>query len=217
MPDPPVAIELLNELDRNGVLRRADSTVEFIHESIRDYFAAVKMMDWPLAEAIGNAPRLIWRHITPAFNEYQVDSGMTLPFTMITGLRSDPGTFVVALAERNLVLAAECYAEAPTAGAGKYLTNILHALLRHWQPSRRWIACQCIGRARLRGRELIGSLLELVHSDTEIYVQDAAALALGRIGDRQAIRQLVLEALAEEATTEWRGSSAWHCRYSVET
>ena len=40
MPDPPNALELLKEAEQNGVLRRALGTVEWTHESIRDYFVS---------------------------------------------------------------------------------------------------------------------------------------------------------------------------------
>jgi HEAT repeat protein len=194
MPDPPAAIELLEEAARNGILRRADATAEFAHESIRDYFAAAEMARWPLTQASTNAPALIWRQVTPDFSEYRVDSSLVGSLTMAAGLRDDPESFVRALAERNLLIAAYCYAEAPTPGAADYLAGLLRAMLQHWQPARRWIACQCTGQAGLRGQDLITSLLELARSDTEVFVRDAAARALGRIGDHHTIKQLVTDA-----------------------
>ena len=199
MPDPPAAIELLEEVARNGVIRRADATVEFTHESIRDYFAAVEISGWPLAEIITSAPPLIWRQVTPGFDEYRVSWSMFGPLTMLAGLRNDPELLVCALADRNPLIAAYCHAEAPTTRAADYLTGLLRSILQHWHPARRWIGCQCVGQARLSTQDVIASLLELIRSDAEVAVRDAAARALGRIGDHQAIRQLVAEALADSA------------------
>ena len=197
MPDPPAATELLEEAARNGIIRRADATVEFAHESIKDYFAAVEMVDWPLTQTVTNLPALRWRQVRLAFDEYRVDSSMTGPLTMIAGLRDDPEPLVRALADRNLLIAANCYAQAPTTGAADHLAGLLRPMLQHWQPVRRWIGCQCVGQAGLRRQDLVSSLLELVRSDTETFVRDAAARALGRIDDYRTIQQLVTDALAD--------------------
>ena len=197
MPDPPAATELLEEVARNGVIRRADVTVEFSHESIRDYFAAVEIANWPLAKTAASAPPLIWRQVEPDFHEYSVDSSMAGPLTMIAGLRNDPAPLVRAIADRNLIVAAYCHAEAPTLSGADYLAGLLQPMLQHWHPARRWIGCQCAGQAGLRSQNLVTSLLELARSDNEVFVRDAAARALGRAGDHEAIQQLVTDALAD--------------------
>jgi HEAT repeat protein len=202
MPDPPVATELLEEVARNGVVRRAEATVEFTHESIRDYFAAVAMADWPLAETVISAPRLIWRQVTPDFYEYRVNSSMVGPLIMTVGLRNDPEPLVRALADRNVLVAARCHAEVPTQSGADYLAGLLLPMLQHWQVARRWIGCQCVGLAGLRSQDVVTSLLDLIRSDTEVLVGDAAARALGRIGDHETIRQLVTEALADTAVRD---------------
>jgi HEAT repeat protein/Tfp pilus assembly protein PilF len=197
MPDPPAATELLEEAARNGIIRRADATVEFAHESIRDYFAAVEMVDWPLTRTVTNLHALIWRHVRPDLREYRVGSSMAGPITMIAGLCDNPEPLVRALADRNLLIAASCHAEAPTTGAADYLAGLLRPMLQHWQPARRWIGCQCLGQAGLQSENLIASLLELAWHDPEWQVRDAAARALGRIDDHRTIQQLVTDALTD--------------------
>jgi HEAT repeat protein len=199
MPDPPAATELLEEVARNGVIRRSNATIEFSHESIRDYFAAGEIAGWPLAEIVTIAPPLIWRQVTPGFDEYRVSSSMAGPLIMLAGLRNDPELLVCALADRNPLIAAYCHAEAPTQRAADYLTSVLRSMLQDRHPARRRIGCQCIGQAKLSTQDVVASLLERIRSDAEIAVRDAAARALGRIGDHQAIRQLVAEALADTA------------------
>ena len=43
MPDPPAAKALLDEAVHNGVLRRVENSLEFMHQSVQDYFAAVQL------------------------------------------------------------------------------------------------------------------------------------------------------------------------------
>ena len=200
MPDPPAAAPFLQELADNGILRRSLGTLEFSHESIRDYFAAVALSGQPVTETVARTPRLVWRHIEPQFYEYEIRSNWVAALIMAAGLASDPEPLISALADRHPLAAAYCHAEVSTAGTGSTLHAEIRTLLEHPRAVRRWIGCQCAGVAGLHVADLIASLVERMRSDPDSSVQGAAARALGRLGDRETIGSLVAQALAAEST-----------------
>src|SRR5262249_20462429 len=50
MPNPPAAKSLVEEAVQNGVLRRAEGGIEFLHETVQDFFAALAISTLPLPD-----------------------------------------------------------------------------------------------------------------------------------------------------------------------
>jgi hypothetical protein len=197
MPDPPNALELLREAEQNGVLRRALETVEWTHESIRDYFAASRLGAWTAAEISDVAPRLLWRHVRLGWTDMTVTGRFVGPIVMAAGLSHTPLELLTALARRNLMLAALCHAEAPSAAGVDLLLEHVRPMLADPSVNRRWVACQCVRLARIRHEDAVGPLVELALHERDDQVRRAAARALGRVGDEGVVERLVEAALDE--------------------
>jgi ElaB/YqjD/DUF883 family membrane-anchored ribosome-binding protein len=94
MPNPPVAKALLDEIVNNNVLRRIGNNLEFMHESVQDYFAAVHL------ESLGfehNEVRECLRY--NAWDEAVL---------ILAGLMDDAGPLIEALAPLDPFLAVRC-------------------------------------------------------------------------------------------------------------
>ena len=78
MPEDWTVSDFLNEAVYNGVLRKVDNTLEFMHQSVQDYFTALAMENWTIEQIIKVIPPFVWRHINLGGNSVQGARGEQL-------------------------------------------------------------------------------------------------------------------------------------------
>jgi HEAT repeat protein len=175
MPDPPSAKGIMDETVLNGVLRRVGETVEFMHQSVQDYFAAAAMLDWKADEILKLAPRSSSRR------RFERSDGFEA-IIMLAGLKKDTKELLSALIGHNPLLAAHCFAAASTAPRGilETLLGQLKTMLSRQNPEHRKLACACLEAARIQSEEFQRELINLALLDEEYDVRRAAIQALSQ-------------------------------------
>jgi HEAT repeat protein len=173
MPDPPSAKGIMDETVLNGVLRRVGETVEFMHQSVQDYFAAAAMLDWKADEILKLAPRSTSRR------RFERSDGFEA-IIMLAGLKKDTRELLSALIGHNPLLAAHCFAAASTVPRGilDTLLDQLKTMLTRQNPELRKLACACLGAARIQSEEFQRELINLALFDKEYEVRQAAIQSL---------------------------------------
>src|SRR5262249_37751018 len=186
MPEP-FAQDLFDELVENGIFQRYGNTLEFMHESIRDYFAAVELSTWPTEKILQNVLPLVWRLVEAEYDELHVEGTLAQAVIMSCSLRAEPGKFLQQLIDHHPLLAAYCFA-----GAHNISPEIKEDLLKRWLAlldrrlkQYRWVGCQCLRAAKVHSTEMARRLFEVMRSDSEWQVQKSAARALAAIDDPQ--------------------------------
>lgn len=173
MPDPPSAKGILDEAVLNGVLRRVGDTVEFMHQSVQDYFGAVGMLDWKTDEILKLAPRASLRRSLDRTDGFDA-------IIMLAGLKKDSRELLNALIGHNLLLAAHGIAAASTAPRTirEALLDQVKTMLRRQNRERRKLACECLGAVRIQSEEFQRELINRALFDKDYYVRDAATSSL---------------------------------------
>ena len=190
MPDPPTAKNLLDEIVHNGVLRRSGETLEFMHQSIRDCFAAMALLDLPLSSVLAEVPEARWiRSSDNAItNEHRTQLYDSL--VMFSGLSSRSDDLVTGLIENEPVLASECLASAQHVSEPTrvLLLSKLLALLRSDDETNRYVGCTCVHKSRIHTPELVDAIERMLLSNEEwLGCRIAAASALGRLDSDRVI------------------------------
>jgi len=175
MPDPPSAKGIMDETVLNGVLRRVGETVEFMHQSVQDYFAAAAMLDWKADEILKLAPRSSSRR------RFERSDGFEA-IIMLAGLKKDTKELLTALIDHNPLLAAHCFAAASTAPRGSLETLLgqLKTMLTRQNPELRKLACACLGAARIQSEEFQCDLINLALFDDDYEVRLTANQSLAQ-------------------------------------
>ena len=169
----------------NGILRRAEGGVEFVHQSVQEYFTAVDLEEEAVDAVAGKTRPLVWRHIDLRGHE---DAGAEdpyrVPVTMLSGLRSSSDDLVAVLAPRHPVLAAECIGAATSIASGLVarLQDEWLALLARARERYRSVGAQCLGIARMSGGTVISRLIDVAVDDPEYAVRQRATAALDQLG-----------------------------------
>lgn len=217
MPDRPSAKAFVDEAVRNGILRLAGDGFEFMHESVRDYFAAVELASElarrPIAEVVVGAPRLVWRHVSVGGSH--ADPTPTGPLAqallMLSGLLPDSSQLVKSLEPRNPLLAAHCLAAATSCDpiVERELVNRWLALLERRMSRYPWIACHCLRVLRPKDREVALRLASLIRRDVHDQIADVAARTLGALGATDVVESLVDIALESEPEGPIKIADSW--------
>ena len=198
MPEPFAKV-FLDELVENGILQRQGTTLEFMHESVRDYFAATEVSRWPVQEVLQNVLPLVWRGVEPGYDELPVEGTFFQALMMSCGLRTDAEHVLRALVERHPLLAAHCFAGAPDIGpeGRDHLLKQWLELLDRRLDRYRWIGCQCLRASNVRSTVVARRLFDVLRTDPAWPVRKSAARALGAIDDPEVTRELVEHAVNE--------------------
>ena len=69
----------------NGVLVRVGDTLEFMHESVLDYFTAIEMSSWAIDRVIEGVPPLLFRLIKPEYRELPLPGGAKVALAHVGG------------------------------------------------------------------------------------------------------------------------------------
>jgi HEAT repeat protein len=185
MPDRWGPKDFRAEVVANGILRPAEGGVEFMHQSVQEYFTAVALESEPVEAVVEKTRPLIWRHIDLQRHE---DAGSEdpyrVPVTMLSGLRSRSDDLVTALARRHPVLAAECVGAATSVdpGIAARLRDEWVTLLGRAHERYRSVAAQCLTAARISGGDAIPRLIDVAIEDPEFAVRRSARAALDQLG-----------------------------------
>lgn len=186
MPDPLSAKGVLDEAVLNGVLRRVGDTIEFMHQSVQDYFAAVGMLDWKESQILNLAPPSSFE------NAFERSDGFEA-IVMLAGLKHDTGELLESLIGHNPLLAAHCVAASSTV-PGMVRSKLLHhckTMLHQQNMEYRKLACSCLETARIESEELQRDLIDLALFDEEYEVQNAASYTLAQIKSAYAVNYVV--------------------------
>jgi len=204
MPDPSSAKELLDETVLNGVLHKVEDTIEFMHQSVQDYFAAVGMLDWDVSGIRGLTPPLSLR------NAFEPGDGFEA-IVMLAGLQKDASGLLEMLAGQNPLLAAHCYTASASVSpqVRDELLNRWGGMLHQQNPEYRKLACACLETARLGTEALQQTLVDLALSDREYGVRTAATQALEKVGSDDTVQQLVERALRQPCTDDTLQAIGW--------
>jgi tetratricopeptide (TPR) repeat protein len=160
MPDSFAAKALIDEMVRNGVMRRETDHLEFMHESVQDYFAAVALMEQPVAVTVASVPEAEW---VPG--EHRPANARQTPLrgaiVMLAGLLTQGDELVNDLLDKDITLAAECFfGSAPTSqGTRELLIQRIKTLLGSGDVIEQFVGCKAANAARV----VAGDLLDSVH------------------------------------------------------
>jgi hypothetical protein len=187
MPDPWGPKDFRAEVVAYGILRPAEGGIEFMHQSVQEYFTAVALENEPVEAVVERTRPLIWRHIDLQRQEdATTEDPYRVPMTMLSGLRPSSDDLVTMLAPRYPVLAAECVGAATSIAPGLMarLQDEWLALLARAHERYRSIGAQCLGIARMSGCEVIPRLIDAAIDDPAYAVRRTATAALDQLGTR---------------------------------
>jgi HEAT repeat protein len=200
--------EFIEEVIENGLFRRIGDYLEFMHQSVQEYFTAMKMVSWinekDTDRILQHVPPLIWHQVKLSDDsDMSIEHPFGMPIIMSFGIVTENSFLLKTLADYNPIYAAYCIYGAQQ--VNKRVRNILIkdwlGLLKRRHERYRWIACQCLGHAMLEGSDVIEKLIDSALNDESNAVQMAAARALGKSPSKGTARSLVkkfLEAYFED-------------------
>ena len=161
MPERPGSQALIDETVSNGVLRRTGDSLEFMHQSVQDCFAAMALEQRPVTDILADR--------TPALRDALV---------LLAGLLPAADGLVVGLLESEPELAAACFGSSATVGAGpaRSLVERISSFLRSPDPVTQRTGCQCVQAAHVETPELMEALRAIARSDSDArgYAVEAA-------------------------------------------
>jgi HEAT repeat protein len=198
MPEDWGPIDFLNEIVANGIVRRVDSRLEFMHPSVQAYFTAVALAEREVDYVASQVPRFLWRHaeIDPNISSVEepyeqsvlklpaVEHSYKLPLLMLSGLLPDSGQLVKAISSRDPLLAARCVANAnddDSAALAGLTKDWLNLLDRAHERYRR-VGARCLGAAGARDHDAVRRLVALAMEDADADVRAAATDAVVQLG-----------------------------------
>lgn len=171
MPEDWTVDACLKEILADGLLKRVNDQVHFMHQSVQEYFTTVRFR-FPdaLCDALVDfTPKLFWDSIS-AYELAQVPSHrFVTPLLMMVGLLKDSTKIVEAIAARNPVLAA-----AAISSAVRVDNSLVMRLERDWlgflehdDPRHRVVGCSCLALASRKTLRIIRHLLSMALTGDE--------------------------------------------------
>jgi HEAT repeat protein len=192
MPPKWGPTDFLNETIANGILRSTGGKIEFMHQSVQEYFTARALENQPLDYVVARLSQLVWRHVDVGWEVTGIDRDdrYTVPVLMLCGLPDDKGApvdrglLVERLARHNPLLAAEC-----VAAASKINAETLLALRQQWtgllnrrHERYRWIGARCLRRSRLADSTAIRALVDIALESSVQEISSEAKAAVAELG-----------------------------------
>lgn len=178
MPSSPSAQGFLNETVHNDVLRRVGDSLEFMHQSVQDYFTATAiagipdtpMTALPFDEMIKLIPTIRSRFLNLEYYQLvpvieHLDLGhFSEPLIFLAGILDNVDEFLLQLNSRNWLQAAKC------AGAANKISNeTKRKLVQTWLKNLRkgninlkWLGCLCVGYSKLWDQEVLDILISFI-------------------------------------------------------
>jgi tetratricopeptide (TPR) repeat protein len=203
MPSPPAAKSLIEEAVQNGVLRQAAGGIEFLHESVQDFFAALEIFTelelskLRISEILAEIPITEW-----GLGESAVkDSGRTVladALAMLSGLLLPSSDELVAgLLDKDPPLAAECLQGAVVVSDAVRASLIerSNSLLRSGDHVQQCLGCRCVRLGQFQTPEIVTAVAELAGSNS-LPVAVEAVSAAARF-EQTAARSILIQTLAK--------------------
>jgi HEAT repeat protein len=222
MPEEPHAMRLLDEIVLNDILTRSTSrkgkTLEFLNESVLDYYAGIELSSLTAADIAALVPPLVWRRIEVGYDELPVPAKFIEAIAMHVGLDGDASQLLPLVAARHPLVAARCIGAAGLheIPAGRALLQEWVALLRDPRPLRRWVASQCLQRTGDIDEDAGQGLAELAHSDPEPFVRLVAMHALSSCAREAPVATLIAALVAYDGiSSSDPGTNLWKLRSSL--
>jgi HEAT repeat protein len=200
----------MDEIVTNGVLLPIPSTVEFINQSVQEFFTAAAFVNAP-EELAGRVAPFAWRHLdADDTRQGSLADPYAVPAAMLSGLLENSTPLVEALFERNQLTAAACIGNATA-----LQPELVRRCREHWLGElgsagwrNRWVACTCLGEAQFRNLEVIDRLVALIAHENRrkgsvrgfraYRVIDAAEEALRRLDPVRAADEIVKAVIASD-------------------
>ena len=122
MPHPPVAKNFLNEVVHNGILQRTNGSLEFMHQSVQNYFAAIHlaMLNFSHADFQKCLDYISWKESNDTWDEVMI---------FLAGITSDLNQLIGELINRDHYLAASCAAMRPEALSTHMLDRLIERII----------------------------------------------------------------------------------------
>jgi HEAT repeat protein/Flp pilus assembly protein TadD len=211
MPPGFAARSLLEEIIQNGVLRSARAGIEFMHQTVQEYFTAVSMANWDKAQLLSAAPPFTWRSVDAGDDEPLRRHPFFKALVMLFGLRPETSAALPELAESHPLLAAHAMVEigkvqpVPEDIRQRVMANWL-ALSRRRHDRYRWMGWECLHIAGLRDESIQNRLREVLNSGEYLREDYSVSQAEARNASPQVIRQFLgdqLKATHEEISNDF--------------
>jgi tetratricopeptide (TPR) repeat protein len=188
IPEDWTVDDCLDEILGDGLLRRVNQQLYFMHQSVQEYFTAVFFSQADPDALIAFTPTLVWELVS-RYSEFEIPKHRFVPpLLMMAGLHDDGTDMVKNLAERNPLLAAAAIAAAnhvePALLADleqRWLDDLKHKDFRH-----RLVGCSCLALASIKSPRAIRDLVALA-LDVNFENAYSGRSALGRLGAPSAI------------------------------
>jgi tetratricopeptide (TPR) repeat protein len=209
MPDDWTVDGFLDEILGDGLLKRVNERLYFMHQSLQEYFTGVYFRQTFPDALVEFTPRLLW-DLVPAHSITEVPNHRFVsPLLMMSGLLDDSTKIVEALAVKNPILAAAA-ASAASRIDGSLLARLEQNwldLLGHDDRRHRVVGCSCAVLAASSTSRVIRSLVAAAFSpDSYVGIR-----ALGRLNVPDAIALELAERGRSLADTEYEDK-----KYQVE-
>lgn len=202
MPPKPSGKGFLDETVHNDVLRRVGNSLQFMHQSVQDYFTATALANLPVNEVVNLAPRLRSRYINRSDQIVLPDGGnFSEPLRLLAGMLDNSEELLLQLNSRNSLLAAKC-----ASATSNLKIDIKRKLIHSWQNLLKkeshilkYLGCLCFSYSEFGDETVIEMLLNLVKNESRPnLVRKTAAEAIGKIGHPDDIEVIIDVALSEE-------------------
>jgi tetratricopeptide (TPR) repeat protein len=195
MPNPPAAKSLVEEAVDNGVLRHTAGGIEFLHETVRDFFAAVAMSALPLPDILSEVPVTRWSLGENAI-QHAGRTALADALAIFSGLSEVSDPLVIGLLDKDLPLAAECLygARATSDSVRQAVIERSLELLLGTDPLGQAQGCRCVLLGRLQTPAIVDALRDLASSES-LPVALGALSAAAKF-DLPAKRSVMIPALA---------------------
>jgi hypothetical protein len=196
MPQEWTVDRCLEEILADGLLKRVNNQLQFMHQSLQEYFTAVYFRKLFPEALVAFTPRLIWE-LVPQYSVADVPTHRFVPaLLMMIGLLDDGTKIVEALAGRNPILAAAAASSASQVDGSlvarleqNWLDLFEHDDLRH-----RIVGCSCAVLGASRSPRVIRRLVAFALStDFENSYVGISALSKSNVPDA------IVSELAERA------------------
>ena len=180
----------LRECEQNGMVRLSVDAIEFVHQSIRDYFTAVFLQNekFNLEHLINLVPeaRLDAKTKSKAPSSSYADA-----IVLYSGLLDDSSALITALADKNRLVACHCFGGRTDASKAveTMLASLLLEDLKSKDIERIINAMMCISFAGLDRPDLAGAIIDNLKAE-DYEIAKFAAISLGRLLGRRALLPL---------------------------
>lgn len=185
----------LSETIQNGILREVDGSLEFMHQSVQDYFTATALADASIEEVLELVPPAEWDPEHPRENLRRTPYFDAIG--MLSGIQTDSSDLVRALLDRDPVLASSCFRgrQRVSLEVEQLLVQKVLQGLEAQEEEEQLRAMECVNSGHLDHQEIVDRLTTILEADGGEIIRPNAALSLKAVLGRKALLLLFRTAL----------------------